>query len=197
MAIATTRICLGSLSKAAFLNACIRIFLSKMLLSAWQLTTYKHPTFTTRDQSRSTQVVIILNASSNSLFDNSWAMPHTTTGVYLTPIYDQLQSAIIRNDQHDQLLSASANHSKRSYDQSDGSPLPPSRPGPLAYYWTLLSNPPVLYKFHQPPCCLLGAAPLVNYTTIQLSKYPTTQILDYLLFKLGPNNILRLLKQAH
>ena len=84
-----------------------------------------------------------------------------------------------------------------SYDQSDGSPLPPSRPGPLAYYWTLLSNPPVLYKFQQPPCCLLGAAPLVNYTTIQLSKYPTTQILNYLLFKWGPNNILRLLKQAH
>ena len=168
-----------------------------MLLSAWQLTTYKHPTFTTRDQSQSTQVVIILNASSNSLFDNSWAIPHTTTGVYLTPIYDQLQSAIIRNDQHDQLLSASANHSKRSYDQSDGSPLPPSRPGPLAYYWTLLSNPPVLYKFQQPPCCLLGAAPLVNYTTIQLSKCPTTQILNYLLFKWGPNNILRLLKQAH
>ena len=138
------------------------------------------------------KVVFILTASSNSLFDISWAMPHTTSDVQSTPIYDQLQSAIIRNDQHDKLLSATPIHSTRSYDQSDGSPLPPSRPGPLAYYWTLLSNPPVLYKFQQPPCCLLGAAPLVNYQyiqqpncltinypTIHPSKYPTTQLLNH------------------
>ena len=120
------------------------------------------------------KVVFILTASSNSLFDISWAMPHTTSDVQSTPIYDQLQSAIIRNDQHDKLLSATPIHSTRSYDQSDGSPLPPSRPGPLAYYWTLLSNPPVLYKFQQPPCVSLR-----RRSTGELSIYPTTQLLNH------------------
>ena len=49
------------------------------------------------------------------------------------------QAAIIRNKQHDQLLSVSAIHSKRSYDQSDGSPLPPSRL--LRPTCSLLSSP--------------------------------------------------------
>ena len=57
------------------------------------------------------------------------------------------------------------------------------------------------------PVCLLGTAPLVNYqyiqqpncltinypTTIQLSKYPTIQLLNHQRFKWGLNNILRLL----
>ena len=73
----------------------------------------------------------------------------------------------------------------------------PDYSGPLAHYWALLSNPPVLYKFQQPPCVSLRRRSLVNYPAIQLSKCPTTQIFP--LFRWGSNNILRLLwiEQAH
>ena len=43
------------------------------------------------------------------------------------------------------------------------------------------------------PAVSIGAAPPVNYTSIQLSKYPTTQLLNHPRFKWGLNNILRLL----
>ena len=110
------------------------------------------------------KVVFILTASSNSLFDNSWAMPHTTSDVQSTPIYDQLQSAIIRNDQHDQHLPFTLREAMISLTvhlcrHPDQGHLLTTELSSATHRSFISSN--------NHPVCLLGAAPLVNYQYIQ------------------------------